>query len=90
MENYVKNVWEFQVKELSEQMMNEKLQRDQNLINRFFKYAQLQKISNMCFNACVNNFNDSTLQNEEVRCLSTCKETSLNFIFDNKFPDTYN
>jgi hypothetical protein len=90
MDGYVRNVWEFQTKEFTTNFFKEKEQRDLNLINRILNQHNLLRLANMCFNNCVTNFKDATLNYEEMKCMSNCKNTSLKYLLNNHFSERLN
>jgi len=86
MEEQAHNVWAFQTQIFDEKFFREKEIRDYNLINRFLKRQHMMNLANLCFKSCVNKFDTSALDNNELSCLKDCKTESLKFLFTNNLP----
>ena len=66
-----------------------RIQRDEPIINTFFNYEHVYRISNLCFDKCVNDFDSTTLSYKENECLNQCKNKSMAYYNDLTFMDVF-
>ncbi len=53
---------------------------DAKLSSHFYTAEHLQKVANICFNSCVNDFGSPNFSLEESTCLNLCKSEIIPFI----------
>ncbi len=53
------------------------LERDKHLMKQIFTTQHFHKITNFCFDKCVNNFSQTEFTQEESMCLNICKADTM-------------
>jgi hypothetical protein len=93
--NYSSNLntsaWYYSRKDFLDNNSAEKIKRDSVVLSAFHKVEHAFKISTMCFNTCVDSFDDGKLSSIELRCLNKCKNDLMSHYSNlNINTDVYN
>jgi hypothetical protein len=75
--NLNKSIFYYDPKKLFDANYGKKVQRDQIFINRIIEDDHVNKIHNMCFDKCVNDFNIDGFSETELQCFKGCKSSSM-------------
>jgi hypothetical protein len=85
--NLNKSVWYWSPREFYDSSNGERIKRDERILNSFFNQEHVYRISNLCFDKCVHDFQSAKPVNEELDCLKQCKNKLMNYYSDLSFLD---
>jgi hypothetical protein len=87
--NLNKSIWYWSPQEFFNTSNAARIKRDERILNTFFNYEHVYRISNLCFDKCVNDFDSVNLSFKETDCLKQCKNKSMAFYNDLTFIDVF-
>lgn len=85
--NLNKSVWYWNPKEFFDSSNAERIKRDERILNTFFNHEHVYRISNLCFDKCVDDFLSDKPVNQEMECLKQCKNKLMSYYSDLSFLD---
>jgi hypothetical protein len=85
--NLNKSIWYWSPRDFFNSRNAERIKRDERILNSFFNYEHVYRISNLCFDKCVNNFTSTKFVENEMDCLKQCKNKLMSYYSDMTFLD---